>query len=385
MKQIKKLIVLSLIFIGSCTQNKIEFHVTKPAELPIKKIKNLAIGDFEDQMEVSIPLPDGNILKKGGLLKSNQSVSDLLRAHLLNSLSKGGDYRIINTSSHLQGITGLIPNANETGIIQAKVRFYENIIEGNDVVFHVLLIRNENLPLEQRLAILGGSTLIATAAERSGKGFKVPIPYVEEIAAIEVEFDFIRQSDGSKIIPTQTFRNYFYKKWGGDDKKSNFLLEVIDQITKAQGLTNSFFAELEGIAKNLEQQVIDPYEFEAKGLHLKHNPEVPWVSLDIQNFIVSKIAREFAQKISKTHEIASLELASGDHQGIILIQGNAYELAINHLENLPQPLSPADSYNLGLAYEAIGEYTQAAKHYQNGLKREVDNSQLKEALLRIKR
>jgi tetratricopeptide (TPR) repeat protein len=208
---------------------------------------------------------------------------------------------------------------------------------------------------------------------------------VEEIAAIEVEFDFIRQSDGSKIIPTQTFRNYFYKKWGGDDEKSNFLLKVIDQITKAQGFTNSFFAELEGIAKNLEQQVTDPYEFEAKGLHLKHNPEVPWVSLDIQNFIVSKIAREFAQKISKTHEIASLELASGDHQGIILIQGNAYELAINHLENLPQPLSPANSYNLGLAYEAIGEYTQAAKHYQNGLKREVDNSQLKEALLRVKR
>lgn len=165
-------------------------------------MKNLAIGHFEDQLGVSIPLPDGKQLKKSVLLKSNRAVSDLLRTRLLDNLSKGGDYRITNTTGNPEGITGLVPEASETGVIQAKVKFYENIVEGNDKVFHVLLKKNENLPLEKKLALMGGAKLAVMAAERSGKRFKVPIPDIEQLAAIEVEFDFIRQSDGRKIIPS---------------------------------------------------------------------------------------------------------------------------------------------------------------------------------------
>ncbi len=378
-------LLLFLIFISSCAQKQVEFHVTKPAKLKIENVKNLAIGHFENQLGLKIPLPNGKELKDLVLLKSNKDVSDLLRARLLGRLSKGSDFRIINTTGKPEGITGLVPNASETGVIQAKVRYYEQIIEGRDNVFHVLLIKNENLPMKDRLAVLGGATLVAMAAEKSGKGFKVPIPFVEQIAAIEVEFDFVRQSDGSKIIPTQIFRNYFHKKWGGDDSKSKFIPELVSQISGVRGDIRSFVSELEGLGKSISQKITDPQEFEAKGLHLKNDPNVPWVSLDIQNFIVVKVAAEFARKISKYHEVAKLIIASGDEKGVILIQGNAYEMAINHLENLPKPLSTADSYNLGLAYEAIGEFSQAEKHYLTGLKSDASNQNLKKARLRVKR
>jgi len=39
---------------------------------------------------------------------------------------------------------------------------------------------------------------------------------VEKIAAMEAEFEFIRKSDKSKIIPNQVFRSYYLKKHGGD-------------------------------------------------------------------------------------------------------------------------------------------------------------------------
>jgi len=373
-----------LLLMSSCGSKELQFHVTKPAQLPVENIKNLSIDSFEDQLGVSILLPKG-AQSEPGQFSANARAADLLRAQVVADLSTSGQYRLLNTTGADQGYSGVIPEAGETGIIRARVRYFERIQEGNDPIFYVLTVKNNNMPLEKRLLVEGLKLLVVRSAERSGKGFKVPIPYVEELVAMEVDFDFIRQSDGSKIIPTQTFRQYFWKKWGGDPEKSIFPLPVVSVFRSMLKQELGMLGELEGMSRRLQQQIQDPQEFIALGLHLKQNPQVPLLPLDLKNKMASRIAREYVKRISRYHEIAKLEIASGDAIGANLIRGNAYNAAINRLEGLSKPLSSEDGYNLGLAYEASGEFIQASKIYRQALDRDAGNTQLKQAIRRVKR
>ena len=62
---------------------------------------------------------------------------------------------------------------------------------------------------------------------------------------------------------------------------------------------------------------------------------------------------------------------------------NAYELAINRLENIQR--SEEDTFNLALAYESIAENRQAAKYYREALNQSPGNKTYQNALKRVQK
>lgn len=378
-----------LVLISSCAPTpQVKFQVTKPAQLHIEKVKAVTIGTFTDQTGQKIVLPKGvkeeNTPGKLNKLRANRSTADLVRAQLVTFLSQSGEYQLLNTSGRSEKFSGAVPEPAMTAVINARVKYYEFIKESKDQVAFVLLAKNNNVPLQTKVLIAGMEELAIKKAEKSGKGFKVPVPYTEALAAIEVEFDMIRKSDGKRIIPTQTVREYFTKKWGGNPGQSIVAPKLRKAILSKQN-NPSLMDELRRVNADLRQQTNDPYEYIASGKNLKQNATVPLLPLDLRKKLIEKVAWKYSKKISRYHEEAKLVLDTGGNAtGINLIKGNAYEEAINYLESLSKPLSPADTYNLALAYESVGEFPQAEKYYKIGLEK-TGAGRFKAGLKRIKR
>lgn len=384
------LLIVILFTVISCAKEVVTFNVTRSSELPIDKVESIAIGNFEDVLGENIPLPQGvgTVKSKQQIhnFKSNLALSELVRAYIISEISKGGEYKIINSTGEETGYSGIIPDMAKVGVVNARVKYYEHTKEGNDKKFFVLLITNNGMPMEKRLIIAGLKVIAVKAAESSGKGFKIPIPYVERVGAIEVDFDLIRKSNGEKIVPTQTFRFYNIKKWGGDEDVSILAREIKKAILAKYNVDQSTLDVITEEARKSTLALMDADEYIAKGYHLKNNPDVPLLKLDLRQILASNVAQQFARKISKYHVQENIEIASGgDVIGVTLMKGNAYDKAIGHLETLPKPLETDDLYNLALSYESMGEYPQALKYYEEGLDASDGEPRFKLGIKRVKR
>ena len=361
----------------SCTQSKVTSYVTKSPELPVDNIQSIAIGKFTDELgkTISPPKQAGKSSGKRGIATfvSNQRNADLMRSLLISELSKGGDYRILNSSGGKQNYSGAIPDAATVGVINARVKYYEYEKKSNDQQFFVLMVTNNGAvrkmtPIEQ-LGVAGLKLAAARGAERLKKGFRIAVPYVERIAALEVEFDLLRKSDGRKIVPTQTVTNYFRKKWGGNANSSILAANIKKAIQNHYNVEEELLPKLLDEAAKMALQLRDEEEYVAKGYFLRQNPHVPLLPLDLRQIMAQRIAGAYAKKIGRYHQEVSLSIASGDSIGVTLMKGNAYDKAIGHLESLRKPLDPDDTYNLALAYESIGERPQALRYYEEGYRK----------------
>ena len=134
----------------------------------------------------------------------------------------------------------------------------------------------------------------------------------------------------------------------------------------------SFLEDITSEIDSLELAFMDPDEFLANGGNLKQANNLPDTLLEIKYKLAENIINQFVPKISKYNVETIVHVASGDSIGTNLINGNAYQKAINHLENLAEK-SDADNYNLGLAYESIGERNQALKYYQTASEMSPEN------------
>ena len=384
------LLMVILLSVISCAKEVVTFNVTRSSELKIDNVELIAIGNFEDVLGENIPLPKGvgKVKSKQQInaFESNQSLSELVRAYIISEISKGGEYKIINSTGEETGYSGIIPDKAKVGVINARIKYYEHTKEANDKKFFVLLITNNGMPIEKRLIVAGLKIIAVKAAEKSGKGFKIPVPYVERVGAIEVDFDLIRKSNGKKIVPTQTFRFYNIKKWGGDEDVSILAREIKKAILAKYNIEESMLDVITEEARKSALALMDSDEYLAKGYHLKNNSNVPLLKLDLRQILASSVAQQFARKISKYHVQEEIELASGgDAIGVNLMKGNAYDKAIGHLETLSKPLDLDDLYNLALSYESMGEYPQALNYYEQGLDASDGEQRFKFGIKRVKR
>jgi hypothetical protein len=384
------LLMVILLSVISCAKEVVTFNVTRSSELKIDNVELIAIGDFEDVLGENIPLPKGvgKVKSKQQInaFESNQSLSELVRAYIISEISKGGEYKIINSTGEETGYSGIVPDMAKVGVINARIKYYEHTKEANDKKFFVLLITNNGMPMEKRLIVSGLKIIAVKVAEKSGKGFKIPVPYVERVGAIEVDFDLIRKSNGKKIVPTQTFRFYNIKKWGGDEDVSILAREIKKAILAKYNIEESMLDVITDEARKSALALMDSDEYLAKGYHLKNNSNVPLLKLDLRQILASSVAQQFARKISKYHVQEEIEIASGgDDIGVNLMQGNAYDKAIGHLETLSKPLDLDDLYNLALSYESMGEYPQALNYYEQGLDASDGEQRFKFGIKRVKR
>ena len=366
---------------------KTEFVVAQTPKFELNDIDALKVGQFKGQPLVKISLPveaEGPPDLSPGVLsfeadQSSEQVAELFRLQVLKNFSKKSSLKLLNTSEDAKGYPVVIPDPNRVAVISALVR-YSQIKQGSkEPVPYFLTVFNEALPIEQQLlardAVFG--------VERFGGGIEENTPYVELIGALEVRISLNRQSNGAELIPPQTLQAFYVRKWGGKSETShlpdNVKLWITKNFQENENLTERFPSESDKTRMIIENQE----QYLTQGYNLKRDSRVPLSNLDLQYRLTDQIAREYVSQVIPTFRKADMSIDSdGDEVGTTLLQGNAYEEAITYLQGR-KDRTASDDYNLGLAYEALGQRQQARTFYESANRRDSEDL-YEDALNRVK-
>ena len=366
---------------------KTEFVVAQTPKFELNEIDALKVGQFKGQPLVKISLPveaEGPPDLSPGVLsfeadQSSEQVAELFRLQLLKNFSKKSSLKLLNTSEDAKGYPVVIPDQNRVAVISALVRYSQIKQESKEPVPYFLTVFNEALPIEQQLlardAVFG--------AERLGGGIEENTPYVELIGVLEVRISLNRQSNGAELIPPQTLQAFYVRKWGGKSETShlpdNVKLWITKNFQEDENLTERFPSESDKTRMIIENQE----QYLTQGYNLKRDSRVPLSNLDLQYRLTDQIAREYVSQVIPTFRKADMSIDSdGDEVGTTLLQGNAYEEAITYLQGR-KDRTASDDYNLGLAYEALGQRKQARTFYESANRRDSEDL-YEEALNRVK-
>ena len=387
------LFCLSAFLFTACTP-KVSFQIERPPLQLVANINYIEVGNFQtasgqikfpsDATSESKRIFSGteNILKPAisefnSTNEQGHLTADLLRAALLHELSLQSPYQLINTTGMEAGFSGVLPDQSEIAVLHGKVKYAEIIIESEEGLSYFTNVKNKGATLEQSL--LAG--VVSMGAESSGTGFVIATPYVEQIAALEVEFLLLRKNDGSEVVPSQSFRTYFVRKWGGSVATSHLPLKIKDSIINNYQSDEDSSESLLSIIDRAGLSFTNPTEYFARGFNLRNNVEVPQTPLELKIRLGRQVARQYVKQISPYQERAELLVQDGNSVAVNLIRGNAYQEAVAFLLALNERTAE-DEHNLGLAFEAAGEISQARKHYETALKMDSNNPVFKAALTR---
>ena len=387
------LFCLSAFLFTACTP-KVSFQIERPPLQLVANINYIEVGNFQtasgqikfpsDATSESKRIFSGteNILKPAisefnSTNEQGHLTADLLRAALLHELSLQSPYQLINTTGKEAGFSGALPDQSEIAVLHGKVKYAEIIIESEEGLSYFTNVKNKGATLEQSL--LAG--VVSMGAESSGTGFVIATPYVEQIAALEVEFLLLRKNDNSEVVPSQSFRTYFVRKWGGSVATSHLPLKIKDSIINNYQSDEDSSESLLSIIDRAGLSFTNPTEYFARGFNLRNNVEVPQTTLELKIRLGRQVARQYVKQISPYQERAELLVQDGNSVAVNLIRGNAYREAVAFLLALNERTAE-DEHNLGLAFEAAGEILQARKHYETALKMDSNNPVFKAALTR---
>ena len=388
------LLCLFVLLITSCAP-KVSFQIERPSVQNIENINYIELGNFQILSgQIKFPSKTASdssqifsrtekLLKPAITILNSEKeqgdlTADLLRAALVHELSLQSPYQLINTTGKENGFSGVLPNESEIAILNGKVKYTEITIESQEGLSYFTNVKNKGATLEQSFL----ANVVSMGAESSGAGFVIATPYVEKIAALEVEFSLLRKNDGSDIVPSQIFRSYFARKWGGSVASSHLPIMVKNSIKKNYQLDEDISKSLLSKIDQAGLYFTNPSEYYARGFNLRNNVHVPQTPLDLKIRLGQQIARKYVKQISPYHEMAELIVQDGNSVAVNLIRGNAYQEAVAFLKAF-NGRTAADEHNLGLAFEATGEIKQAKKHYETALKMDNNNAVFKAALARI--
>ena len=99
------------------------------------------------------------------------------------------------------------------------------------------------------------------------------------------------------------------------------------------------------------------------------------------------IASGFVRRVSVTEKVVNYQIANGNFENSnILIEAGAYDLAIEQLQKATSKNpDPNDLYNLGVCFEAVGDYGLAQTTYREAWKADPENLLFTKGLGRIER
>ena len=365
---------------------QIEFVVAQSPKFELNEIDALKVGSFKGQPLVKIPLPveaEGTPHLSPSVLsfeadQSSEQVAELFRLQVIKNFSKNSSLRLLNTSEDVKGYGGVIPAPKRVVVISALVRYSQIRKESKESVPYFVTVFNEALPIEQQFSARGA----VFGAERLGDGIKENTPYVELMGALEVRVSLNRQSNGGELIPPQILQAFYVRKWGGKSETShlpdNVRVWINKNFQEDENLTERFLNEADKtrmISENYEQYL-------AQGYNLRHDSKVPLSNLDLQYRLTEQIAREYVSQVVPTFRKADMSIdGDGDEVSITLLKGNAYEEAVAYLQGR-KDRTASDDYNLGLAYEVLGQRQQARIFYESANRRYSEDL-YEEALNRV--
>ena len=334
--------ILLLILLSACSE-KTSLQILRPAEIDTSDIQRIAIGVFEVGViqEDFVTERGGNWSKKSANLtnEERQILSRNIRARISNQLTKVPFFEVLLTDefSSLQNDAALQQMIATQGyvtrdvdaVLSGKIWLTSERLDGVDLQKISLKYFT---PANSRQKI---------PAEKLTVQQLVWWPYKQLSGSLIVELKLVRLQP-TEIVATDVVHRRFAQRVGGSPGG------IVDQAAEGMSSLQDF----------LEDQGDDQSVTTTSGV-------LPPLSVMVGEMVAS-VGADFVRRVSVSQSTVEYPVAEdGDEQARLLILGGAYESALQRLQGqTANDPNSEDLYNLGLCFEALGDYGLALLNYR---------------------
>jgi len=357
----KKLLLYTLLvsLIASCAPQA-RLSVQRPAELDTTGIKKIAVGPFEIVLVEEVQQTERNgqwdVEPVTLTASQKQALGKQIRAQVIAKLAENPYFELVYTDE-FEKLGSAKQMENAIAAAGYKNKEAQAVISGK---LWVQLTKTEGAnPAKQELEFVSGGSGRDSFAMSVTKVVWWPYKSLRGTLALELK---LLRTVPTEVVAVSTETREFSHHIGGEP------LGMMDSISSAaQNLTEG---DKEEDKKSIEtsSEVLPSFEMTLASLS-------------------GSIASDFIRKVSVTTTHLPLSIATGgDPRANMLVQAGAYQMAIDQLQTLTasEP-NPDDLYNLGLSFEAIGEYGLARLNYKEALKIDEENPMYAQGLGRIEK
>jgi len=355
------ILILYSFLLTNCATSKLT-SVRSPAEINTKDIRKVAIGTFEiGQLAIKFKTERNGVWKTHAVLlneEQRKTIGRSIRSRIINLLTSTPYFKVVFTDEFekLQNDASLQQLVSIGGY---KTKDVDAVISGK---LWLEIERTDGVDLSKE-----SLEYFRPPQSRRSLGLNLVVdqvvwwPYKSARGSLALEIKMTRLKPTEVLASTFETRT-FAQRIGGRNKES------FQKIFK--GITNQFTS-----SKHEEHNSIETSD-----------EVLPSFEQIIADLALS-IASNFVRRVSVTEKTVSLPIANSDHPNTkILIEAGAYDLAIEQLQQFTaENPDPNDLYNLGLCFEAIGDYGLAHTTYREAWEADSENLLFTKGLGRIER
>ena len=354
------MLLISAVLISGCA--KATLTVRSPAEINTRKIKNVAVGGFEiGQMMLKFKTERNGVWQTHPVLLSEEqqkSISRSVRARVINLLTATPYFKVI-FSDEFEKLASDAALQQLVSVRGYKTKNIDAVINGK---IWLEIERTDGVDLSKE-----GLEYFRPPRSRNSIGLNLTVdqvvwwPYKSTRGTLGLEIKLTR------LLPTEvvatTFETRTYSQRIGGRNGESFQ-QIADSFTSV--LSTSKTSKTDSIESSSD--VLPSFE-------------------QIIADMALSIASGFVRRVAVTEKVVSYPIAEGSSPNAkILIEAGAYDVAIEQLQQATAENSdPNDIYNLGLCFEAIGDYGLAHTTYREAWKTDPENLLFAQGLGRIER
>ena len=354
------IILITVFLISSCA--KATLTVRSPAEINTRKIKNIAVGGFEiGRIMLKFKTERNGVWQTHPVLLNDEqqkSISRSVRARVINLLTATPYFKVI-FSDEFEKLGNDSALQQLVSVRGYKTKNVDAVINGK---LWLEIERTDGVELSKE-----GLEYFRPPRSRNSLGLNLTVdqvvwwPYKSTRGTLGLEIKLTR------LLPTEvvatTFETRTYSQRIGGRSGESF-----QQI--AESFTSVLSASKSSKTDNIESSV----------------DVLPAFEQIIADMALS-IASGFVRRVAVTEKVVSYPVAEGSSANAkILIEAGAYDLAIAQLQQATaENPDPNDLYNLGLCFEAIGDFGLAQNTYREAWQAEPENLLFAQGLGRIER
>ncbi len=354
------ILLIGAFLLTSCA--KATLTMRSPAEINTRDIRNIAVGKFEiGQISLKYKTERNGIWQTHPVLLNvaqQKSISRSVRARVINLLTATPYFKVVFSDEFekLENDTALQQLVSVRGY---KTQNVDAVISGK---LWLEIERTDGVDLSKE-----GLEYFRPPRSRRSLGLNLTVdqvvwwPYKSTRGTLGLEIKMTHLVPAEVVATTFETRTYS-QRIGGRSTES--FQQIAESLTSV--LPTSKTTETESIEKSAD--VLPSFEQIIADLALS-------------------IASGFVRRVAVTDKTVSYPIADGKFPNSkILIEAGAYDLAIEQLQQATaENPDPNDLYNLGLCFEAVGDYGLAQTSYREAWNAEPENLLFAQGMGRIER
>ena len=354
------IILITVFLISSCA--KANLTVRSPAEINTRKIKNIAVGGFKiGQIMLKFKTERNGVWQTHPVLLNDdqqKSISRSVRARVINLLTATPYFKVIFSDEFekLENDSALQQLVSVRGY---KTKNVDAVINGK---LWLEIERTDGVELSKE-----GLEYFRPPRSRNSLGLNLTVdqvvwwPYKSTRGTLGLEIKLTRLLPTEVVATTFETRTYSQRIGGRSGESFQQIAESFTSVLSSSksSKTNKIESSL-NVLPAFEQIIAD---------------------------MALSIASGFVRRVAVTEKVVSYPVAEGSFPNAkILIEAGAYDLAIAQLQQVTaENPDPNDLYNLGLCFEAIGDFGLAQNTYREAWQAEPENLLFAQGLGRIER